>query len=118
MRVALERSTGPTELDTALHAIRQELHALDEALSGSRAKAELSEPDRITVGTRLGVADFGTRYSTYGPTPTHRRALELAEQELAELKARLDGLLGDQIPALERRLDEAGIAWTPGRALP
>jgi len=118
MRVAVERSTGPTDLDAALHAVRQELHALDEALSGSRAKAELSEPDRITVGSRLGVADFGTRYSTYGPTPTHRRALELAEQELAELKARLDGLLDNQLPALERRLDEAGIAWTPGRALP
>ncbi len=115
---ALARSRGPAALDADVNALRQELYALDETLGGTRTKAELSEPDRATVGSRLGAAGIGTRYSTYGPTATHRRALELAESELATIEARLEAVRNETLPALERRLDAAGVPWTPGRALP
>ena len=52
------------------------------------------------------------------PTPTHRRSLESAEQELAGVRERLRALIEERLPALERQLDEAGAPWTPGRPLP
>ena len=64
------------------------------------------------------MAQTGTAWSTYGPTPTHRRSLEIAEKEFASVRARLDAVLDERLPAFEKRLDQAGAPWTPGRPVP
>jgi hypothetical protein len=51
--------------------------------------------------------------STYGPTPTHRRSLEIAEAEFAKV-----AVLEQRLPAFEKRLEEKGAFWTPGRPVP
>ena len=85
---ALDRSrSAPDGLDAELHAIRQELHAIDEALVGNRARATVEDDGPTTVTRRVQVAQMGTAWSTYGPTPTHRRSLEIAEQEFAGPRA-------------------------------
>ncbi len=115
---ALSRSAAGGELDRELEALRQELLAIDGELAGNRSANSLAVPDVPTVTRRLQVAGMGTAFSTYGPTPTHRRSLEIAEQELEAVASRLRGALERDLPALERRLAAAGAPWTPGRALP
>jgi hypothetical protein len=116
---ALGRSrTAPDGLDAELHAIRQELHAIDEALVGNRARATVEDDPANTIARRVQVAQMGTAWSTYGPTPTHRRSLEIAEQELAKVRERLNALLEQRLPAFEKRLEQAGAPWTPGRPVP
>jgi photosystem II stability/assembly factor-like uncharacterized protein len=118
LRAALERShAAPNGLDAELHAIEQELYALDESLNGNRSRSEVGEPNPPTVQTWLQVAARGTRLSTYGPTPTHRRSLEIAEQELASLRERLNRVLEERLPAFERELEKAGAPWTPGEPI-
>ena len=70
------------------------------------------------MSTRLRAVSSGTRSSTYGPTPTHRRSLEIAEQELEVLRQRLNAVLEERLPALEKQLQEAGAPWTPGQPVP
>jgi hypothetical protein len=118
MKIALERSQAGPELDAELEGVRRDLDALQTQLNGNRSKNALSEPQAPLVGDRLGVADFGRRVSTYGPTPTHQRSLEIAEQELAAFKARLRDIVEQRLPALEKRLQAAGAPWTPGQGLP
>jgi photosystem II stability/assembly factor-like uncharacterized protein len=119
LRVALERSrAAPDDLDEQLHAIEQELFALDETLSGSRARQAIGEADVHTITRRLRVVADGTRLSTYGPTPTHRRSLEIAEQQLTALRETLNTLLEQRLPALEAELREAGAPWAPGQPVP
>jgi hypothetical protein len=48
----------------------------------------------------------------------HREVFAIAKRELADLKRDLNRLVETDLPALERRLDEAGVPWTPGRAVP
>ena len=116
---ALARSRSlPDGLDADLHAVRQELHAIDEALVGNRARATVEDDGPHTVTRRLRTVSVGTGWSTYGPTPTHRASLEIAEQELASVRERLNRVLAERLPGLERRLDEAGAPWTPGRPVP
>ena len=67
------------------------------------------------ISDRLGVARFGNAWSTYGPTPTHLRSVEIAREEFAELNKELDRVIDVELPALEKRLDDAGVPWTPGR---
>jgi hypothetical protein len=119
LSTALERSrSGPDGLDAELHAIRQELHAIDEALAGNRARASVEDYGRPTITRRVQVAQIGTAFSTYGPTPTHRRSLEIAEAELAGVRERLNAVLGQRLPAFERKLEQAGAPWTPVRPVP
>ena len=116
---ALGRSrSAPGGLDAELHAIRQELHALDEALVGNRARASVEDDGVATITRRVQVAQMGTAWSTYGPTPTHRRSLEIGEKELAAVRERLNAVLEQRLPALEKKLEQAGAPWTPGRPVP
>jgi photosystem II stability/assembly factor-like uncharacterized protein len=116
---ALGRSrSAPGGLDAELHAIRQELHALDEALVGNRARASVEDDGVATITRRVQVAQIGTALSTYGPTATHRRSLEIGEKELAAVRERLNAVLEQRLPAFEKKLEQAGAPWTPGRPVP
>ena len=60
----------------------------------------------------------GLRFSTYGPTPTHLRSFELAEKGLTEARRELNDMVERLVPDMEKRLEAAGVPWTPGRAVP
>ncbi len=116
---ALGRSTiDPGTLDTELEAIRQRLHDIDARLSGNRSAASFNVPQTPTVSRRLRVAGFSDGQSDYGPTPHHRRQLEIAETEFAGILPELKQLLEIGLPALEAEMEAAGVPWSPGRPLP
>ena len=78
---ALDRSrSAPASLDDELDELRTTLDNLREALYGNASKGELRKEVEPTVSSRLDYAAEGTRNSTYGPTPAHKRSLELAEK--------------------------------------
>ena len=118
LRTALGRSrSAPDALDVELHATEQELYAIEEALSGNRSRASIGEGGPATVLRRVQVAFQGAA-STYGPTPTHRRSLELAQKEFTALRDRINAVVEQRLPALEKRLEEIGAPWTPGEPVP
>jgi photosystem II stability/assembly factor-like uncharacterized protein len=119
LATAIGRSrSAPDGLDAELHAMRQELHVLDEALAGNRSRASIEDDGVATISRRVQVAQIGTSLSTYGPTPTHRRSLEIAEQELAKVREQLNAILERRLPEFEKKLEAAGAPWTPGRPVP
>ena len=119
LREAVERSrTLPDGLDAELRAIDQELYAIEEALSGNRARATIEDGGPTTINDRVRTAATASSWSTYGPTATQRRSLAIAEEELGPVRERLNALLGDKLPAFERQLEAAGAPWTPGRPVP
>lgn len=119
LRTAIQRSTTvPGELDAELEAIRLALDDIQVRLNGHPSKGAVGESDIHTVGQRLQVAMMGTMFSSYGPTPTHRRSLEIAETEFAGIRGQLKPILEQRLPALEQRLEDAGAPWTPGRPIP
>ena len=116
---ALARSTiDPGTLDSELEALKQKLYDLDGDLSGNRSRRAMGEPRVPTVSDRLRVASRTDGQSDYGPTATHRRALEIASQEFGRIEPQLRQLLEADLPALEEKMEEAGVPWTPGRPLP
>jgi photosystem II stability/assembly factor-like uncharacterized protein len=119
LRLAVGRSrAAPDGLDAELHGIEQELYAIEEVLGGSPSRRAVGEKDVHNVNDRLRVVTLGTQRSTYGPTATHRRSLEIAEQELEGVRQRLNAVLEERMPALERQLEEAGAPWVPGQPVP
>ena len=109
MAVALQRTPEtPGALDEQLYQTRQKLYDLDVQMNGNRSKSAVGEKTQPTVGERISIAITGTGYSTYGPTPTHKKSLEIAKKQLDEINSALVQLTGVEIPGLEKSLLEAG----------
>lgn len=119
LQTAMNRTLAdPGEFDAEWHRLRQALFEIQYQIQGDPAKGALHEPDTATVAQRMGVASIGTSLSTYGPTPTHRRSLEIAETDWTALRQRLNQLIEEDIPAFETKLQNAGAPWVPGQSVP
>jgi len=119
MSQALQQSQASAgDLDRRLYRLDQALYEIAEQLQGKASMNQVGELQSPTVGQRMFVAMIGTGRSTYGPTPTHRRSLEIAETQFATIRDELNRLVEEQIPALETELLDAGAPWTPGGAIP
>jgi photosystem II stability/assembly factor-like uncharacterized protein len=119
LEAALARSTvDPGTLDAELETLKQRLYQLDEALSGNRSRREMGEPTVPNVSRRLQVAAMGSGMSDYGPTATHRRSFEIGREEFSRVEVDLRTLIDTDLPALEAKMERAGVPWTPGRPLP
>ncbi|MEQ3652635.1 MAG: glycosyl hydrolase [Glaciecola sp.] len=119
METALSRSlSSPGDLDAQLHQIRQKLHAINKTVSGNAAKNQIGEKNPPSINSRLFVAIFGTSFSTYGPTPTHIRSMEIAEEEYAVLKGEFESLLTNDVRKFEAALQASGAPWVEGMPIP
>jgi photosystem II stability/assembly factor-like uncharacterized protein len=119
MRLALSRTpAAPGDLDKQLHELRESLLDLDEQLNGNRAKGQVGEKYNPTMRDRLGFAAGGTRNSTYGPTPNLTNSLDIAYSDFKELSAKLETILNQQLPEMEKALRQAGAPWIEGQPLP
>jgi hypothetical protein len=119
MRVALANSVvEPGNLDKEMHEAMMKLYALDQRLNGSKAKNEVGEKNNPSIRDRFSAAAIGTTRSTYGPTPMHKRSMEIANETFNELLGEAKSLMNETIPSLEQSLKEAGAPWVEGQSLP
>lgn len=119
MQTALYRSAEePGELDLQLHELRNELFELEERVFGHQARESVGEKTDPTFYNRLSNASRGVSNSTYGPSETQRRSLELAREELEEIKPLVKEIVEEKIPELERKLAVAGAPWIEGQEIP
>lgn len=117
-KALLRTTTAPGNLDRELHELEQALLDLDEQLNGNRSKQQIGENTRPTIAGRQNFASLGTFNSTYGPTPSHRRSLEIAAAEFQTLRGKLESLVNTRLPHIEQELRDAGAPWIHGQPLP
>ena len=118
MEVALARADNPTTaLFEQLHQVKSDLMAFETEISGSPAKDEVGERNNPTIRSRMFTAMRGLS-TTYGPTPNHKGSLEIAQQEFAEMKPKLEKMANEAVPALEEAVMKAGAPWIEGQPLP
>ncbi len=119
METSLRRATfEPGALNTQLHDLKMQLTTIETQLNGRSSKNEVGEKNLPTIRHRLRAASMGTANSTYGPTPTHRRSLEIAREEFKPLKTELENISEQEIPVLMKKLFEAGAPWLEGMPVP
>jgi hypothetical protein len=114
----LLRSSAPPALWEHARMLELDLLQIQDRLTTNERRSNYGDPGPVSISHRLEVATFGTFRSTYGPTPTHRRSLEIAAQEFAEIHSRLLQIGDKSLPELRKELDRAGVPWTPGRSVP
>ncbi|MFQ5691121.1 MAG: glycosyl hydrolase [Gemmatimonadota bacterium] len=110
--------TVDIELRKEARALELRLMDLREALRGDPTRSRRSEPAMPGILARVQQIVRGHWSSTSAPTRTHRRLYEIASQEFTDVSEGLRQLIEVDLPALEGRLDAAGVPWTPGRRVP
>ena len=114
----MQRSSAPESLREQARTLELELLALQQTLQGNKKRSLYSDEGPVSIAQRLQFAVMGTFRSTYGPTPSHLRSVEIAETDFATVKSRIQSITDSELPDLRRQLDEAGVPWTPGRGVP
>ena len=104
------------ELDQKLVEVTNRIHDLDNELSGNRTKQVPGEKFAAVIGDRLFSVARGVDRSTYGPTPTHQRMLEIANEQITELKGKIQAATAD-LSSLAKQLTEQGGPWIEGEPL-
>jgi len=117
MKRAADKSINPTnELIEKIHNARKQLLDIDKELTGDKTRGEIGERSNPTPfdGDFIGVAASQT---TYGPTATHRAAVNRAKNQLFEIKAKLNAVVKNLLPVIEQDLKKAGAPWIEGQGL-
>jgi hypothetical protein len=96
------------------HAILVALKDVREKLDGDETPAQYGDPTLPGIRERVNYA-VESWNMTAPPTQTQRDAYDLASADLEQTLATLRKLIEEDLRALQRKLDEAGVPWTPGR---
>ena len=116
MASVLRRTPGAAEeLRFAVHGLHGRLTDLRHRLTGDPRQGTMNEQGPVSIDTRMSHADLGVKFSTYGPTPSHRESLRIAREAAAEVGAALARIRAEEMPRLDAALEAAGAPWTPGR---
>jgi len=91
---------------------------LRHELEGDPTRSSRSEPAVPGILDRVGAVVGGQWSNTAAPTGTQRAQLALANDLFTAMVERLRKLVDEELPALEDRLEAAGVPWTPGRGVP
>ena len=99
--------TNKEELTKAVYLLRDKMNVLDREFSGSAAKAEIGEKDRLNIMDRLMKARGGWYPNSYGPTELHMQSFEIAKQMYERSKPKIDSFV-EQVRELGKLLEDAG----------
>ena len=106
------------ELRAMARSLELKLKELDLKINGDSTKRLYAVDSVPTAASRINNVLFGASNSSHGPTETHRQQFEIAEKQLTELAAELQLFFEEHLVPFRTVLDEAGVPWTKGRAIP
>jgi len=118
IKEATMNSTASASLYEDANLMAQRAQKLRIRLAGNVAQDIVGYAGPVSISQRISAANSGSRSTVYGPTAVHKRSLEIAEEEFAEVGQQLDRLIDSEFRDLRQKLDAAGVPWTPGRGVP
>jgi hypothetical protein len=96
------------------HDLLVRLRGLRELIEGDDLPGRFNEPTLPGIRERVQYAT-ATWGMTAPPTQAQRLAYDDAAEAFADVLEQVRTLLNEDVPALQQKLDEAGVLWTPGR---
>lgn len=104
------------ELVSKAREFEKRLSDFERRISGDSTRSSREVPVEPSMQGRLQNALFGST-TTYGPTQTHREQVAIAKEQFDAIVGEFESFV-DELEAFETELDDAGVPWTSGRAIP
>jgi photosystem II stability/assembly factor-like uncharacterized protein len=114
----VETPRATPELFAQMENLNTALNDLHARLSGDEIRQRLDESTVPSIRARVGRVARGHWNTRQMPTETHKRNLEIAENDFNQLRQELSSFLETDLSRFESDLEAAGAPWTPGRRLP
>jgi photosystem II stability/assembly factor-like uncharacterized protein len=115
-RQALDHTAGADQTWKAkVRKLEQQNRDILRVLRGDAALRSRNENTPMSIAERVEYIVDSSRLSLARPTGTARETYQIASDDFAAERARLQGLLETEVPALEKYLNDIGAPWTPGR---
>lgn len=107
-KASIYANSNPGTLENEISALKKEMFALKQLISGNSSKKEIVEKDVQSIASRLSVASRGFN-TTYGPTKTHMKSFDMAKMLFNRIKPRLTKFIDVDVPEIENKLLRAGV---------
>ncbi|UCF37050.1 MAG: hypothetical protein JSU96_20010 [Acidobacteriota bacterium] len=117
-KALLSTPEAPPDLMEEARRIEVAIADLKDQLDGDPVRRSLSEARSPGFIDRLRQIARGHWQTTYGPTQTHRRDLEIAQGDWEVFYPRYRQIVAQDLVRLEESLERAGAPHTPGRTIP
>ncbi|MEN8138152.1 MAG: glycosyl hydrolase [Bacteroidota bacterium] len=107
---AKNSATKTEDLSEDIYKVHMRLLKLEAKMNGSKSKRDMmtETSESSPIMKRIYNAGRGTMMSTYGPTPTHIRSLEIANEELDAVNEELNKIVSQYFVRIEEKLKKAG----------
>jgi photosystem II stability/assembly factor-like uncharacterized protein len=114
-RALLDTPSADEKLLVELEEVQGRLNGLLTRLRADQTLRKRSEPEPASIDDRVGRLVGGLWYTTAPPTRTQLADYDHAADEFTLLLDELRTLVQKDLSEMERRLEELGAPWTPGR---
>jgi hypothetical protein len=106
---------APAELVAEVEKISEEVSTIARESQPATGLFGGTMAARFRVADQINMVYAYVEGSTAPPTEDQKRMMHSATEQLGELMDQLNRLVKDVIPALNQKLDQHGVPWTPGR---
>jgi len=106
----------PGSVEPKITKLKFDIIRIKKSISGSPSKSEVGEKNPAGINNYLYNATLGLRDS-YGPTPLHRKSLEIAKKLLTKLREEVTSISKIQIPEITKALKSAGAPYISGQGI-
>ncbi len=111
MKKALQKVTeNPGNLDKQLYNVKQRLEKLHIEVNGNQSKQQLGEKAKPTINDRMFSVYIGIERSTYGPTDTHIKNMQIIKNELKTANATFTSIK-NEMDTFAKALKSAGAPY-------
>ena len=112
---AIQESTADLKLRDQALALEARAIAIERKLRGNEVLAQRQENETPSIAERISTIGRELGRSLGAPTGTHEESYKIASEELVVELAKLKTLVEVDLKKLEKEMETAGVAHTPGR---
>ncbi|GEQ86263.1 hypothetical protein ULMS_17710 [Patiriisocius marinistellae] len=109
-KAAIKSNLAPGSLETQFSNIHKDLNALNSEIYGNPAKLSIGEKTTPLIGDRLFAVYRGIERSTYGPTSTHKKQMQIITTQLNGAKNKLSAI-EQKLETINNQLKAAGAPY-------
>jgi hypothetical protein len=100
-----------------IRSIEKKMEDIQMKVRGDRLASRLDIDTEPSISSRLSGVVYAMYNSTSAPTQTQRSQLAIAKGAYEPVLTELKSLVGNEVKAMEEKLEAAGAPYTPGRKM-